>query len=169
MDHLIEMSLSQLLQKTITAFPDTQRRQHATDTVSVTDIQLIPAAGSLLAKGTVRGAGGQPYQCAVQFDDVVYDPENTSAVATFVSGEKEYKIAQLNKNTADVKVRCTCLDFRFRFAHYNHSVQALYGKQPELYAKVPNSNREKANPTQSPGMCKHIIDFVDSLENSGLF
>lgn len=169
MEQLLELSLSQLVQKTVAAFPDTELRQHATDTVSVSDIQLLPANGALLAKGVVRGSGGKHYDCAMQFDKVQYNPADGANQVTFVSGEQEYKIVPINRQTSRVKVRCTCLDFRFRFAHYDHSVDALYGDQPSLYAKVPGSNRATANPTKSPGVCKHLIDFADSLEDSGLF
>lgn len=168
METLLELSLEDLIQRTVSAFPDTERRQHATYSVSVTDTKLLPADGTLVAKATVRGSGGNTYECTIQFEDVDYHPEGTNA-ASFVSGDQEYQITPINRNSTDVKVTCKCLDFRYRFAHYNHTADALYGQAPDLYARVPGSNRGAANPTHTPGVCKHLIDLADTLEQSGLF
>lgn len=168
METLLELSLDELVQRTISAFPDTERRQNATYSVSVTDTKLLPADGTLIAKATVRGSGGQMYECVIQFENVKYNPTEEDA-ATFVSGDKEYKIVPIRRSETDVKVCCKCLDFRYRFAHYNQSADALYGQSPELYAKVPGSNRGPANPTHTPGVCKHLMDLADTLEQSGLF
>lgn len=168
MQNLLETSFNDLVQRAVAAFPDTTRRQHIVDTVSVSNIELLPAEGALIAKATVRGTNGKNYQCVIQFDDVVYDPEEGTASASFTSGGKEYKIEPIRQNGTDVHVGCTCLDFRWRFAYYNKGVDALYGPTPPLYAKVPGSNKPDANPTKSPGVCKHLIDFADELANSGL-
>lgn len=169
MESLLELSFPQLTQQAIAAFPDTQRRQHATDTVAVTDIQLLPADGALIAKGTVRGSSGRPYQCVIELQGVQYNPDDQQNQVTFVSGEQEYKIVPINYQSTDCKVSCTCLDFRIRFAHYNDGAKALHGPKPDLYARVPGSNRPEANPKHSPGVCKHLMDFADSLQDSGLF
>lgn len=167
MDLLLELSLDQLLRSAETAFPGTTARQHHVDQVAVKHIELLPAEGKLLAKGTVRGSQGIEYQVAIQFEDVEYNPQDGGV--TFASSGKEYSITPLQKQTTDVKVACTCLDFRWRFAQYNDAKQALFGPKPSLYAKVPNSKRGAANPTHSPGVCKHLLDFADGLDTSGLF
>ena len=167
MNLLLELSLGNLLQSTQTAFPGTDARQNNVDSVAVKQIDLLPADGTLIAKGVVRGSKGKEYPVVVEFDDVTYNPEDKGV--TFVSNGQEYSIEPLSKTTTNCKVACGCLDFKFRFAQYNNAKQALYGDKPDLYAKAVGSNRGPANPTQSPGMCKHLIDFVDSLEQSGLF
>lgn len=167
MDILLELTLDQLVRNTETAFPATNARQHNVDQVAVKQIELMPAEGKLLAKGTVRGSQGKDYQVAIQFEDVEYNPETDGV--TFVSNGNEYTITPIQKSSTDVKVACNCLDFRWRFAQYNDAKQALFGPKPSLYAKVPNSNRGAANPTNSPGVCKHLLDFTDSLNDSGLF
>lgn len=167
MDLLLELSLDQLSRSAEQAFPGTTARQHNVDQVAVKHIELLPAEGHLLAKGIVRGSQGKEYQVAIQFEDVEYNPADGGV--TFVSNGKEYSINPLQKQTTTVKVACTCLDFRWRFAQYNDAKQSLFGPKPSLYAKVPNSKRGAANPTHSPGVCKHLLDFADGLNQSGLF
>lgn len=167
MDLLLELSLDQLSRSAENAFPGTTARQHNVDQVAIKHIELLPAEGKLLAKGVVRGSQGKEYRVAIQFEDVEYNPETNGV--TFVSNGNEYSISPLQKQTTDVKVTCTCLDFRWRFAQYNDAKQALFGPKPSLYAKVPNSKRGAANPTHSPGVCKHLLDFADGLDTSGLF
>lgn len=167
MSLLLELSLDNLIRSTSSAFPGTTARQHNVDQVAVKHIELLPANGKLIAKGIVRGSNGKEYQVGIQFDDVEYNPEQNGV--TFVSNEQEYTIMPIKKLTADCKVTCNCLDFRWRFAQYNDAKQALLGPKPDLYAKRPNSKRGPANPTHSPGVCKHLLDFADSLDESGLF
>lgn len=167
MDLLLELSLDQLTRSAEQAFPGTLARQHNVDQVAVKHIELLPAEGKLLAKGVVRGSQGKEYQVAIQFEDVEYNPEEGGV--TFVSNGNEYAMSPLQKSSTDVKVACTCLDFRFRFAQYNDAKQALFGPKPSLYAKVPGSPRGAANPTHSPGVCKHLMDFASGLDESGLF
>lgn len=166
---LLETTLPQLIQQTAVAFPETTKRHNNVNSVSTMKVDLIPAAGALIAKGTVRGSSGTPYECVIQFDDVTYNPEEGEQSSTFASNGDEYTISSISKNEADVKVRCTCLDFRFRFAQYNHSDGSLQGEAPDLYAKAPGSKRGPANPTKTPGVCKHLIELTNSLEQSGLF
>lgn len=167
MEPLLELSLDQLSRSAEQAFPGTTARQHNVDQVAVKHIELLPAEGHLLAKGIVRGSQGKEYQVAIQFEGVEYNPEDGGV--TFVANGKEYSINPLDKTTTNVKVACTCLDFRWRFAQHNDAKQTLFGPKPSLYAKVPNSKRGYANPTSSPGVCKHLLDFSDSLDSSGLF
>lgn len=168
MSLLAEFSLSQLIQQTASAYPATTKRENAVDEVSVSHVHLVPAENTLVAKGTVRGSAGKTYECAIHFENVQYNPGPDEPAATFVSGGQEYTIVPIQTASADVQVSCSCLDFRFRFAHYNSSSGALFGKQPDLYARVPNSKRPEANPKKSPGVCKHLIDFTNSLTESGL-
>lgn len=168
MSLLLETSFQQLLNRTVSAFPDTTRRQHAVDSVSLQSVTLVPAEGALIAKGVVRGSGGKLYAPVIEFDQVVYDPDEGQAAVTFSVDGTQYTISPITKQSVDVKVTCTCMDFKFRFAQYNNTDGSLHGDVPPLYAKQSGSNRGPANPTKSPGVCKHIIELADSIEQSGL-
>jgi len=43
----------------------------------------------------------------------------------------------------------------------------LYGRKPAKYHA--ESNRPPANPLELPGMCKHLIKFVEVLKKAGMF
>lgn len=168
-DILFETSLNQLIAQTERGFPATTKRQNATDTVSVSDIQLIPQKDKLLIKGQVRGSGNKIYDTTIQFLKVKYNPPEGTDKVTFIANEQSYDIATININQTDCKVRCTCLDFRFRFALYNFSDGSLYGSKPPAYQGKSDSPRGPANATKTPGVCKHIITFVNELHNANLF
>lgn len=167
MDLLLELSLDNLLRSTEQAFPGTDARQNNVDSVAVKHVELIPADGTLIAKGTVRGSKGQEYPVVIEFQDVTYNPEDNGVA--FVSNGNQYTIAPLSRTLTHCKVACRCLDFQYRFAQYNDAKQALASDHPPLYSKRPGSNRGPANPTHAPGMCKHLIDFSTELAEAGLF
>lgn len=168
-DFLLEASLEQLVNQAERAFPDTSRRQHATDTTSVVNIEMIPQKNNLLVKGQVRGSQNKIYDIIVQFQQVKYNPPEGEDKVTFVSNEQTYAIAPIALAQNNCKVRCNCLDFRFRFAINNFSDGSLYGSKPRAYQPKPGSKRGPANPTRSPGVCKHIMTFVDELHQANLF
>lgn len=168
-DHLLlEASLNQLIQQTDAGF-DTDRRLNATDTVSIVDISLVPQKGALVAKAKVRGSENKVYDSYIQFLKVAYNPPETDNRVTFVSNEQTYAITPIDVGNSNVKVRCTCLDFRFRFAMVNSADGSLYGRRPPIYRPVPGSNRPSANPAKQPGICKHIKTLMDELQSGGLF
>lgn len=166
---LLETSLNQLVSQTERAFPSTTKRQHATDTTAVSHMEMVPQKGKLLIKGQVRGSQNKIYDVVLQFQKVAYNPSEEQDKITFVANGQTYAIQPIAIETTDCKVRCTCLDFRFRFALHNHADHSLYGQKPPVYHAKPDSNRGPANPTKTPGVCKHIMTFVDELQNANLF
>ena len=165
---LLETSLNQLIQSTDAGF-DTDRRLSATDTTSVVNIDLVPARGKLTAKAAVRGSENKVYQVLIQFQTVKYTPPANTDRVTFVAQEQTYAISPIDVGNTNVKVRCQCLDFRFRFAMINSADGSLFGNRPPIYRPVPGSNRGSANPSKTPGICKHIKTLMDELESGGLF
>lgn len=165
---LLETTLNQLISSTDSGF-DTDRRLSATDTTSVVNIDLVPARGKLTAKGDVRGSQNKVYQVLIQFQAVKYNPPANADRVTFVASEQTYAISPIDVGNSNVKVRCQCLDFRFRFAMINSADGSLFGNRPPIYRPVPGSGRGAANPSKTPGICKHIKSLMDELESGGLF
>ena len=165
---LLETTLNQLISQTDSGF-DTDRRLNATDTTSVVNIDLVPARGKLTAKGAVRGSENKVYQVLIQFQTVKYNPPANRDRVTFVAAEQTYAISPIDVGNSNVKVRCQCLDFRFRFAMINSADGSLFGNRPPIYRPVPDSGRPAANPSKTPGICKHIKSLMDELESGGLF
>lgn len=104
------------------------------------------------------------YNCYLQFYNVEFSdhPISSSSVKIIEkdTGKPLYfeRISITEKKRQNyVRVRCTCFDFRHRFAWEDKAVNALYGGAPAKYTPKPGSNRPPVNPDHIPGMCKHLI------------
>ena len=65
----------------------------------------------------------------------------------------------------DIRVRCSCPSQRFRFDTADRQNRAAAGKPFGAYHR--RTNRAPNNPHNLPGMCYHIIEFVDYLQSQG--
>lgn len=59
-------------------------------------------------------------------------------------------------------VRCSCPDFYFTWAFYNHKNKALFGSLPKKYIRK-TTTRPPRNPLKVPGICKHIFQLQSYL------
>lgn len=112
----------------------------------------------------VNNRSGSKYKSSVLFEsvDIVDDGSGTE----LQTANGPVNIAPV-PGRSDVKVRCTCLDYRFRFADINDGENALLGNRPPPYVRKTDT-RPPANPSNSPGMCKHLHTFMDYLESEGI-
>lgn len=150
-------------------FPATKKRQHATGDVTITNVQYMPYIGMkmLHVKSLSQSSNGNQYQQALQFQRVAFEPQDTESNATFKASDGEdYHVQPLRLIGHNVKVRCNCMDFHYRFANYNAQDKSLVGKPPPLYQR--KTNRPPVNPDQVPGMCKHLLKLVEMLRSYGL-
>lgn len=163
-----DSSIPQLQQNIEQGFPETRKRQHATNEVVISNVQYVPYIGmKMLHVKSLAASNGNQYQQALQFMRVNFESEDTDTNATFQASDGEdYHIQPLNLSGHNVKVRCNCLDFHYRFANYNAQDKSLVGKPPPLYQK--KTNRPPVNPSQVPGMCKHLLKLVEMLRRYGV-
>lgn len=152
-----------------TAFPTTKKRQHATGEVAVSNIQYIPYVGmKMLHVKSVATSNGHQYQQVIQFNGVAFENADTEVNATFAASDgTDYHITPLDLTVHNAKVRCSCLDFYYRFANYNAQDKSLVGKAPPVYIRK-TTTRPSVNPTRVPGMCKHLLKTVSELKQNGL-
>lgn len=150
-------------------FPDTRRRQHATNEVSIQNVQYLPYVGMKMLQVRVACRSNQHnYQPIIQFLNVVFDPTDTNDNVTFTGQDnQEYHVQPVDLAQSRVKVRCNCLDFYYRFAMTDFNDGSLVGRMPPVYHPVPGSNRPPANPMHVPGICRHLIKVVDHLRQQG--
>ncbi len=170
LQQLDEVSSVPALQTNIErGFPETKKRQHATNEVTINNVSYIPYIGmKMLHVKSMSTSNGHQYQQALQFNGVAFEPEDTDNNATFQASDGEdYHVQPLQLNGHYVKVRCSCLDFRFRFADYNSQDKSLVGRPPPLYQRK-TTTRPPANPARVPGMCKHLLKLVQMLQQYGL-
>lgn len=134
----------------------------------VINLQLVPAVPSSVLKieSTIQGETNR-YNCVMQFDNIVYDKEATNTNVEFIGPDsKTYFMQPIKLATNNVRVFCSCLDFRWRFAFANSKNNSLYGNVPPPYAK--KTDRQPVNPQNVPGVCKHLIKLAETLSESGV-
>lgn len=161
---LMELStVPQLTQNIRSAWPNTKKRQNATGEVRIGNIEYIPYVGTrMLHARTTSTSNGHQYTQAIQFLDIKFEPVDTKQNATITATDgKDYHMQPVKLSHQNAKVRCSCMDFYWRFANYNSADKSLVGRPPALYQR--KTNRPPVNPDQVPGLCKHLLKFVDQL------
>lgn len=168
MENWLESSLVDLYKSAVEAFPNTTKRQYATDEIVVEDVTWTPFVGmkTLFIKGMIRNED-RKYNSLILFKRVVYHDRNQEGVIPLrASDGKQYFLEQLLMNDTDVAVRCLCQDFRWRWTHTDHLDKSLYGRNRKKYEALYNPG--SANPSNSKGMCKHLMKLMQVLRNSDI-
>lgn len=168
-EFLAETTYADLERNTINSMPGRNRAEQ-TASVQIRNLQLVPYEGALGVDSQVNSINsGSAYQPQIVFLDVNYiqtegdeSVENDPNTVTFQAADgKDYTIEPIYLSRNNCKVRCTCLDFRWRFAMYNDKDGSLFGNGPGVYQN--KTQREPGNPQQVPGVCKHILKLVAEL------
>jgi hypothetical protein len=162
---LEESSYNDLEQNIINNFV-TNRRQNAVNEVVVNNITYTPFenSGILQVDASVR-SNQHNYKVTLQFQNVVFGEGPTSITITSTDGETN-NLQPISIQTNDIKVKCNCLDFFWRFAYWNANDKSLVGEPPALYKR--RTNRPPVNAARVPGICRHIIKVVDELTKQGI-
>lgn len=147
-------------------FPDTRKRQHATGPVGILKLSYVPyVQDGVLRVEAVANSSGNKYNPIIQFREVQFQEEDLPNNTTFRAADNnEYHIQPIQLAGSNVKVRCNCLDFYWRFSPTNAGDASLYGEPRPPYNA--QGNRPPANPANVPGVCKHVIKLVDRLRQA---
>lgn len=153
---LEDSTLPQLDTSTRSTFPHTRKRHRDVGSVKVIDFKhgVDQRDGEVRVDSRTRSNNGNVHIQSITLTNVEFDEH----------GEME-PVILINHNA---KVFCDCMDFRFRFAYYNHKDRSLVGNPPPAYQRVPGSNRPPANPRETPGMCKHLMQVVNKMRSEDL-
>jgi len=115
----------------------------------------------LLVKAKCAGETND-YDTNILFDGVQFaqpgDPQSIKL--------NDLQVLPLSANL-NVKVHCTCPDFRWTFAWQNSNANSLIGNPPAPYHKT--TGRPPRNPAKTPGLCKHLVRLSDDLQAEQLF
>ena len=155
------------LRRNIASIPAGDREQSSNE-VHLVKMELTPYqdSNSLQVESTTNHDGNQ-YVMQIMFEDVIYEDSDQGDNITFTGSDGEqHNILPIKLSKNNVKVKCTCLDFYWRFASFNSSDDSLIGKAPPPYTKT--SNRQPVNPDRVPGVCKHLLTTADALKQSGV-
>ena len=161
---LLEISLFKLIQNTVDEFG--APRDKDAKGIQIKSITFVPYQKDRILH--VKSEVGD-YDTEIRFNDVKYVSEDSSGPKVKIddnsSGEPIW-IEPINERRSDVQVKCTCLDFYYRFAPFNAANNALIGDPPPRYVK--KTDRPPVNPNEIPGVCKHIIRLHDELRKRGI-
>lgn len=172
LQQLEETTYAELERSTANFQPPSRKRQHATDPIRVTQMQLIPFrsqrdTGDLKVEAIAQ-SGGKKYSPILYFSDVVFEEADQADNVSFTAGDGDvYHISPIQLSRSNVKVRCDCLDFYFRFGSRNRGDDSLYGAPLPPY-KRKTTTHASANPNNVPGLCKHLIKVVQALGEADL-
>lgn len=163
-----EVNTSELLKSTVDAFPNTTKRQYATDTIKITYLHWMPYLGvkTLFVKGTAHNEGRE-YNPIILFKNVSYHESRQANSVTLVDNVgKRYFLEQLSTTDTDILVRCNCKDFYWRGNWFNKLEGCLYGTPRKKYEAKYNPG--SSNPKEMPIMCKHLIKMMKALLESNI-
>lgn len=166
-DHLLlELTYNQLASQTKNAptIKDSPREQNA-NKVQVQEVNLIPAVQNktLTAKSRTR-TSDKFYETIIVFSGVQYFNEGGHGRQEIQGADgTTYYIDPIRPYKSNVKVRCTCLDFYFRFSVWDKRDDALTGEPPEPYHRKTDSY-PPVNPQKVSGLCKHIMGLARYLK-----
>lgn len=165
---LEEATLPELEKNIVFGFPETKKRQHATDSVSIRQLKLTPYKNTTDLLSTAQAnSEGNTYDPKILFLRVEYEDEDNNENVTFTASDGDsYNMRPISLKKSNVKVSCTCMDFYWRFAVHNNNADSLYGDVPPPYQK--KTDRPPVNPKKVPGICKHLIKTIKSLRDAGL-
>ncbi len=152
----------------LTFVPVSAKRQNAIDPVRIVSMELLPYIGTKnLNVTTLASSDGTNYSPKIIFNGVLFDDEGQADNITFKAKDGEdYHVKPLLLAQHNVRVRCNCLDFYWRFAAFNAKDKSLIGTKPKPYQ--PKTNRGPVNPKQVPGVCKHLIATIKAMKHAGI-
>jgi hypothetical protein len=145
--------------------------------INIGKMDIVPYVGTrvLDIKGAAQNTNSQTKGQAssmhypkIIFNNVEFEESDQPSNVTFrASDGNEYHVVPINLSQNTVRVYCDCLDFKWRFQHYNVSDRsAAIPKSPKPYQS--KTDRGPVNPSKVPGVCKHLIALVDVLKKSAL-
>jgi len=160
--YINESSINNLYQSAVDAFPNTRMRQHAVDPIEIGNVNMTPYVGvrTLFVRATARNEDRQ-YSPMILFTGVNYNEEGPIQIEY---NGRPYQFNPPSIEDSDVRVRCGCGDFKWRFNYYDHVDQSLYGRVRAPY----EGQGAPANPQEMPGMCKHLMKLAQILREEGL-
>ena len=163
----LEASINDLYNGSVKAFPKTTKRQHATDSVKIEHLEWVPFLGvrTLFVKAQARNEG-RKNEPIILFKGVKYASGPGRGIVPLVdSSGKTVHLESISAEDADVLVRCSCGDFMWRFNYYNSLDKSLFGRKRSKYE---GQGLWEANPSESPGFCKHLMKMAKVLREAGL-
>lgn len=157
-----ESTINDLYQSTVNSF-DTKKRQYATDTIKITNLEWIPYQGvkTLYVKALAQNEGRE-YNPIIMFKNIKYATPNGLLLAA--NDGKAYRVEPISMKENDVLTRCQCADFHWRGQHANALDHSLFGRDRKKYESL--GVRQPVNPNNAPFLCKHLMKMVKVIKET---
>ena len=174
-EHFIAVELNEASFNTLqrggqNGVPGTADRKSNSDRVQIYNLTYIPAPAdaSLTIKAKAKTKNASVYDVVVKFDSNVnyVEKDNMPNVSFIAVDGKDYFIRAPFAHKTNIKVKCSCLDFYYRFSVWNDQKNALVEPGPEPYRK--KTDRPPVNPNKVAGVCKHLMKFIEVLKVEGV-
>lgn len=131
----------------------------ASSNISDLDVNYDIKKQTIIFSGSVRSAkSGHKYAVRVSFNKI--GPTDGLTEDEIMEGYMPKP--SLAKD--DIKVSCSCPSYMFRFNKADRASKAGLGRGFVYHRKT---DRAPNNPHDLPGVCYHLIEFVDYLHSQG--
>lgn len=145
-------TLLQLAQGTQTVCPTTLVNLGNVGDMFVENIDIKQNKGIMTVSAEIRSQeGNKAYATTIQLD----------------INNVHSKKPRFSVGNALCKVRCSCKNYEFCYAHNNDTIDAHYGALPPAYQRK-TTTRPSPNPYHLPGMCKHILLLAQYLQQNNI-
>lgn len=137
------------------------------DSVRIAKLEWTPYLGlnTLLVRSLAQNIeNGHEYKPLVLFKGVIFHETPTPRTVNIVASDyKHYFFEPLREN--EVLVKCECGDYYWRFNYFNSKYKSHFGSRR---AKYESKGGLPANPSEMPGICKHLMVLEKTLDEAGV-
>ncbi len=159
MNVLTEMSIVDLKRRTETSF-DTKKRHKIVNEVSIRNLTYTQVDDDKIRVDSTSTTGNMSYNTQIVLTGVEIVPRDTPNSLDILHTSNIMPI----QDKGECKFRCSCLDYRWTFAHYNNMSKNLHGNPFPPYQAT--TDRGPRNPLHTPGLCKHLLKLIEVLKSA---
>ena len=162
MEAVSKMTLDALIQST-----KKQVKSQNTFVGRVAIVKTTPMVGTKTITFFAQASGTRPYSMIMRFSGVKFSKEldKDHTVTVNMGAGQTVFMSKLSLTNNPVQVRCDDPSYKFTFGFANQKIKALAGKAFTPYTK--KTDRPYKNPGNVPGLCKHLVAFVERLKMDG--
>lgn len=147
-------------------------RQYRTGKVGAFDFRFLPKEKQLIISAQARASGGNRiYKTTIIFEGVsstaLADAKHKIPYSGHSGAGAELYLEQPTVDTR-IRMRCQCDDYYFMWQYWNKGKKALVGPHKNYVPVSPPSGRPPVNPSEAPGMCKHLLAMTKELMKNNL-
>lgn len=141
-------------------------RQYSTGRVNTIDFKFLLRERQLYVQATnVSADKSRLYKTTIVFEgiDGVDNPDDKHTIPYSSKGQGVELYLKTLTGYDRVRTRCQCQDYYFMWEYFNKQNKALVGPHKKYIPVSPPSGRPPVNPTESPGLCKHLLVLIKKL------